>query len=952
MVSFLWSYAIKDLGRNKTRSLMGIFGVAVSIFLLTTVSFLTDSISNAFVDYLTVDSGGQDMVLTTRSYYGQPQNRTSYFEYQDIIDEIQQNITEIEHYIPRAVFYSKTNGTANDPLNATSRFDLCAMDIKKEETVKIGKFTGINSSLNLANGLPVNSCMISPELAVGFNVSVGQQIEIYINTLGAYVNLTVLSTFEQLLKFPLYSESEIIVDISWWGETANQIAKGKSAKYNWTGRANYLVMYLKGAESIYDIRDVSGTEAFISEIGADILLQLGIEKWSMDYPKLEYLYISEFISMGMQVIFVMIALVSMLISGILINGILSTSVEEKIREYGINRVLGARKIYNLKLILIQASILCVVGTTLGILFASIAVKYAIIPYILTLIPEGYLTSTDLFVAQPLSIVYSYAIGIGVSMMVSVSPALKVMKMHIVESINPYRHDADLFKLENVNAGGNSKLIIFGSVLAMNGLFIYYVLPQMMLSMNIALIAGVLIGTLLLFLIGFSLLAIGLMPILIKLLCYLFEPFAKKVMNIIKITVYRHQRRNLSTIVMFVLSFSFIMFTTSIVEIQTKQVGALIQYNRGSDLQLVPKSYDIEAPTAKIQKQLMEIKGIERSSSLLASSYDLSQIYADENLDFEVALGDYINFKSNNIHLYGIDRNYKDTVYASEYVRFTEGSRDAAFKAVFNSSETNIIISTALSEALDLHVGDSSRLTFTKGTEQEAVVANIVGVASNMPGLNRFKEGQFQASNGGVIISNDNYFKYFNVPAGDNAYFDRIFIKVKEGYDHKKVMQEIYDKFEDEYEIYVRLTRDMVEDAEESFVIIKYVFLLILIGTVLIGLFGLITSAYSSILERKREIAIIRTLGLYGKEVDKMFLIESLILLLSSSTSGGLIGYLMASLLSETMTLFTETPRINAIPWDIVAIIYSVSVLFLVLGMRYLLRNLKKQNLIEIYRESM
>ncbi len=118
---------------------------------------------------------------------------------------------------------------------------------------------------------------------------------------------------------------------------------------------------------------------------------------------------------------------------------------------------------------------------------------------------------------------------------------------------------------------------------------------------------------------------------------------------------------------------------------------------------------------------------------------------------------------------------------------------------------------------------------------------------------------------------------------------------------------------------------------------------------IIGLFGLISSSYSSILERRREIAIVRTLGLYPTEVNKMFQIENMILLFSSGGSGGVIGFLLAYMLSQNMVLFTETPSSFAIPWDIVGVIIVVSLLILTLGLRGILKNLKKQNLIEIYR---
>ena len=74
-------YAFKDLGRQKIRTVLGIVGVTISVGLLAIVLFLSDSIAVTFVDYLSVDAGDQDIVVTVRHYNGEPDNRSSYFEF-------------------------------------------------------------------------------------------------------------------------------------------------------------------------------------------------------------------------------------------------------------------------------------------------------------------------------------------------------------------------------------------------------------------------------------------------------------------------------------------------------------------------------------------------------------------------------------------------------------------------------------------------------------------------------------------------------------------------------------------------------------------------------------------------------------------------------------------------------------------------------------------------------
>ncbi|MHA1584855.1 MAG: ABC transporter permease, partial [Promethearchaeota archaeon] len=750
--SFLFSYAFKDLFRQKTRTYLGIFGVAISLFLLTAVSFATDSISANYISFVTEDSGNQDMILTTRPYANQPENQTAYFDYQELTQQIQANFSEIAHFLPRADFWSSINTDSQNDQDSKTYFQIVAMNFSLEEEIHFGQFKDLTSGINLEQGLPVNSCIVSNEFAQDLNLSTGEIIEVKVFPLDAKINLTITSMFTQSMKFPKDDERDVVVDIGWWGQTANAIRGNNSLPVDtWVNKTDKLVLLLANEGMIYDTRDVDGSIKHVSDLGGQILVYLNINAWDLDYPKLTLLFYSKYLSMTMQILFMMITIVAMLISGILINGILSTNVEERIREYGINRVLGARKNYNLYLILLQSSILCGIGTLIGILSAYFFDRYALMAIAENQLVKNGFNIQMLFVAKPLSFVLSFAIGIGVSLFVSVTPALKVRRMKIVHAINPYRSSDEVYKMVK-EGGANKKLIIIGIVFAANAGFIYFIIPRVLLSLEIALLVNIMIGTLLLFLIGVSLMAIGLMPLLIRLLVKIFTPFHKKIMNIVKITVHRHERRNLSTVVMFVLAFSFIMFTTSMISIQSAQVGALIEYRYGSDIVITPRSYNLNSPTTDIIEDIMHIQGIERVSTLLADDNDLEEIHAEENIQYSVNLGDYINFKYSKITLYGIDQNYKDTIMDNmqPYIRFTEGNPETAFKAVFNNSKAeipNIIISTHVANDLQIHLNDNVRLTFNRGTEEKIMVVHIVGVAKNMPGLRRFMEG---ALGGGMM----------------------------------------------------------------------------------------------------------------------------------------------------------------------------------------------------------
>ena len=89
-------YAFSDLKKQRIRTILAIIGMLISIGLLTVVLFLNDSISAGYVDYLTIEAGNQDAVISVRRYAGEPENSSSYFKFDPLIATIQNKTNSIE----------------------------------------------------------------------------------------------------------------------------------------------------------------------------------------------------------------------------------------------------------------------------------------------------------------------------------------------------------------------------------------------------------------------------------------------------------------------------------------------------------------------------------------------------------------------------------------------------------------------------------------------------------------------------------------------------------------------------------------------------------------------------------------------------------------------------------------------------------------------------------------
>ena len=120
-----------------------------------------------------------------------------------------------------------------------------------------------------------------------------------------------------------------------------------------------------------------------------------------------------------------------------------------------------------------------------------------------------------------------------------------------------------------------------------------------------------------------------------------------------------------------------------ISILQAQVAGLIQFDNGSDIVVYPVAYNLNCPTVAFQQQIMQVPGVERTSALMAQSVELQEIYAQNATSFSATIGDYINFNTDPIRLYGVDQNYPDVIYDQQFMQFTEGDRVDSFSKSLN-----------------------------------------------------------------------------------------------------------------------------------------------------------------------------------------------------------------------------------------------------------------------------
>ena len=333
------------------------------------------------------------------------------------------------------------------------------------------------------------------------------------------------------------------------------------------------------------------------------------------------------------------------------------------------------------------------------------------------------------------------------------------------------------------------------------------------------------------------------------------------------------------------------------------------------------------------------------------------------------IGDYQNFYCS---LLAIDENYYNIIDRNLLLWDKETkSSDESLKKLFDT-ENSCIISKVLAEHLGIYdlpaeikistfdptLEDNPDETNYNNIDQvmNISVLTVVGVSTGLPGMNNFKSSETSLFMGpGVLLNMQEYSKIMNwgEPNKPDTVIDKIFINLVDN-SYKNVMEMktyLQNYFEDDYSFIIddavsKIT--LIQDMNHTSSIVMEV---ILFFSVVVSLFGLLTSMYSTLLERMYEIGILRCIGLKPVEVRYMLMAESFTVMMSSGTLGAIVGFLIAYLMQINVSALTEMPIVPAINIGTLISTYLISIAISVIGMIFITRKVEKMSIVDVLRST-
>lgn len=967
-------HSLLDMKKDKAKTAFGIGGIAVSLFLLTAIGMLNDTMSYNYIKLVTNTTGAADIMVmktvkTDLTY-------DMFFD-QDILDNELADVEGVDELFPRIAMFSDVT---SENINKTGSLQVYGLDFKKEhENGGLGELRLVDENgketMEIYDGEPDDGeCVILQNVAEVLNVSIGDTITM---TYQQYtMDVEVVAICEQYLKFLQFETSLILLNL----EQAQTF-------FNRENKINFIYGLIENPDEVYDSSNVDATTQRLRAIGTRIQERLDLNDYMVTLPKLEELENGEFLLMGTTIIFWFITILSMLITAILINSILSTSIEERVREFGVLRVVGGRKVFPVKMVLFEGFFLGMAGSVLGIVlgfFFTVPIADAV----LSVTSFGFESTNLEYIIHPNTILLAFSIGSGVALIVSLIPALRTAKLDLIKAITPFQTKEEGWEITK-EGSMNVRSFLIGISIATIGLIIFVLLPRIFVTGDIMLIVGVFIGLLAAILIGLVFASVGIIPLIQRVFLGIISPAIRKYSNIIKITLKRYRRRNTSTVVMFAISFSFIFYITSLTEMEADNMELNFKFQYGSDLVLSNQGNDASnGVTLEMLEDIKKMEGVDEVFYALHNTFDLTAALSmftglaeggsgfDEDSTeaqltsllgyyssqwqqkYEVRAADVANHDSSSCSMIGVDEEFVEGVDEDMVIWSSPGSSDESFDKMLEGNKT-CIIAKALATAVGIEdVGETIRLTFYNPQIEDdpgnVTLFTVVGISGGIPGFFNFRSSEFSASVGGVMVSMDTYVNYMDVanPMSKNMVVDKIFINLA------NKTEAFIEEFKEEVSTMYPDTDYVLDDALSKIIFMEemnnqqsLIMEIILMFTVMICIFGLISSMYAVMLERKFEIGILRSMGLKARNVRNMFLIEAMIIMLSAGVMGTLIGSYSAYLMETNLGLLTEMPVIYSIPMDTLLRVFILSISIGIVAMWFILLKLSRQNIMEIFRQT-
>lgn len=910
----LLRYVLRNLARRRTRTVVGILGIFLTIALLTAIQIGLDSLSVSYTELVSLQAGKADVLIRARD---SDLFNPGAFDPREAWAKLETNAA-IAGASPRIIGRVRVRG-ADGEFPAL----LIGVDPAREKQFDLW---GLKPEPALAEG----TIALSKGLAARSKSAPGARISLQTEEGFATLELTVEGILDRQLFLPQEIQDFAVVNLPHARELLGE-----------PDRVHLLAAAIRNPRDYYDPRDLMESVRRLRTAGDQLAASLG-GAFQVTLPKAQAMVGFRDFASPLRAVFGVFALLTLLITGLLIYSLISVAVEERVREYAILRTLGARKRSVFGLVIAESLALCSLGVLPGV-FAGVAVAKAFVGLLGLVLGAREGLPVEVTGA---TLGFTLAGGILMAVGSALAPAWRTSRWNVVDALDPLRR-GQLQGPAEAEASPSKAPLLTGVLLTSVSGVVFFVLPAAVLSGNPSLIGSVILSLLIAILLGLTLMALGLLPGFQRLLFGLLRPWFGMASGLAARNLDRHRRRHTTTALLFTLSVSLVVFVASLVALASRVALDLVAQAHGADIRI--NAWD--GPDDSVRREMAAIAGVRG-----VSEARFLRARSQYGTAYDVVIRDLVGLKDLWVVPFGIDAELPGILFTDAIVWHggaPDTLREVAEANRLGEGETEapvpVILSLAIARHLDVRVGDWVELSFRLGSYRKEGRFRVAGICSALPGFQNFR-GRVASAVGAGLLLPLSAFREMTASAPAEAFHSVYWIQSEPGSAaQKRVAERLREQFDVRYRFGVQSTAEQQEQARVLYWATQVFFGLLLAVAIVIAVFSLIASMASAVLERRREIGVLKALGMRRSLLFRLFLAEGVVLTLSAGVAGGGIGFLLAWLFVFQASLLMEFAAVFTLPYLTLAATLVISVLAGILAARIPTGRLLRQSAAEILR---
>ncbi len=560
------------------------------------------------------------------------------------------------------------------------------------------------------------------------------------------------------------------------------------------------------------------------------------------------------------------SMIALFVGGFLIYNAFTMTIVERTQEIGLLRVLGVSRRQVLQLVLLEATLLGIAGSILGVLFGLVLAQGLIAVL-------GTITATEIVTVEvPLDgLITALLVGLGVTLVSSLLPALNAARISPLAALRIRGRD-------DPSGAPRTLGLVAGIELVVVGVLFIYVIPlrqSVMYGVGTNAVFWMLLGATLTVPSSIGVLERFLRPIMIRL-------FGQEGL-IGSGNIERSRGRTSLTVAALMVGISMVISIGAMSRSFQNDIDSWVNTSVGGDL-IVRSPLEMQIDFGA---RLASLPGVEAVTPARFFGVKRAGNAADD-----LALV----FQAVDAETYW---NVASFQFAENQDEVEQMKQDFANDGLF--------VSTTVADKYNLKRGHTLELETRRGVQPFLVA----GIVSDFTGQGYVIDGSLEVMR-----------RYFGLND-----VDRFTLKLAPGVDLQVVKQAIEDKYEKSRHIQVETTESFRNRIREltnrAFSLLD---VLASIGVIVAAL-GIINTMMMNVLERRREIGALRSIGMTRAQVIRMILAEAGAMGAIGAAFGIAFGVLLSRVFVEGMKTTTGYRLVFSLPFT--SVLLGLAIAFVV-----------------------